>query len=74
MIATIHVLIEVTDLKLYFQYNVFVAMLYCCFMYFLKFGLREMSLATIMILIILIVSTVYTFLGSNKYSYSCSIM
>ena len=38
-----HVLMEVTDPKLYFQYNVFVAILYCCFMYLLK---CKMSLAT----------------------------
>ena len=38
---------KVTDLKLYFQYNVFVAKFYCYFMYFLKCGLHEMSLATI---------------------------
>ena len=36
MIATSHALIEVTDPKLYCQYNVFEATLYCCFLYLLK--------------------------------------
>ena len=47
MIATTIGLIEVTDPKLYLQYNgFFAAILYCCYMHPLKFGLHDMSLAT----------------------------
>ena len=71
-----NVLMEVTDPKLYFQYNVFVAILYCCFMYLLKqIGLYYVIsnyLYDLDYIDCITVYSMYTFLGSNEYSCSCS--